>query len=254
MTTDRDITEPVILLHTGAIYGGERDEYDIEPYHGAGLEAFCDAHPGETVRFVPESVADALRAEVEAFKAGSERLMLAGAALRAEVAAERARADMHADLGRRTAEALGLDPSDGRSDMPERVRALRAEVARLTEERTKLCELLTNANRDRQALRADAERLDSRRIRLTVFGEWGPEPTEFRDIDLRAAIDAARAREASPIAAFMAQQAEASRPLRPGEPCPDCDGTGTAGGQFAGGYWPCERCGATGAGTQEADR
>lgn len=64
----------------------------------------------------------------------------------------------------------------------------------------------------------------------------------------------ARTQEADPIAAFMAQQAEASRPLRPGEPCPDCDGTGTAGGQFTGGYWPCERCGATGAGTQGADR
>jgi hypothetical protein len=39
--------------------------------------------------------------------------------LREDLAGEQARADMHADLGRRTAEALGLKPEEGRSHMPE---------------------------------------------------------------------------------------------------------------------------------------
>ncbi len=51
--------------------------------------------------------------------------------LREELAASEARADMHADLGRRTAEALGLTPEEGRSHMPELAEALRADAGRL---------------------------------------------------------------------------------------------------------------------------
>jgi hypothetical protein len=47
--------------------------------------------------------------------------------LREELAAAEARADMHADLGRRTAEALGIPLEEGRADMPEVAARLRAE-------------------------------------------------------------------------------------------------------------------------------
>lgn len=47
-------------------------------------------------------------------------------------------------------------------------------------------------------LRKDAERLDSGRIRLVVRDDFGdPAPTVFMQVDLRAAIDAAMAKEAS---------------------------------------------------------
>ena len=167
-------------------------------------------------------------------------------------------------------------------DLADTIEALRAEVAEVREELQSvlaswnaivaaigspthggavgharaLRERAERAEAERDALRADAERLDSGVIALETWSAFEGERVTcvHSGVNLRAAIDAARAREADPIAAFMAQQAEASRPLRPGEPCPDCDGTGAAGGQFTGGYWPCERCGATGAGTQEADR
>jgi hypothetical protein len=48
--------------------------------------------------------------------------------LRADLAAEQARADMHADLGRRTAEALGLTDEVGRGHMPEVAKALMKQV------------------------------------------------------------------------------------------------------------------------------
>jgi hypothetical protein len=51
--------------------------------------------------------------------------------LREELAAERARADMHADLGRRTAEALGIPLEEGRSHMPEVAGRLRVKVESL---------------------------------------------------------------------------------------------------------------------------
>jgi hypothetical protein len=47
--------------------------------------------------------------------------------LREDLAGEHARADMHADLGRRTAEALGIPPEEGRSHMPEVAGKMRAE-------------------------------------------------------------------------------------------------------------------------------
>lgn len=48
-----------------------------------------------------------------------------------------------------------------------------------------------------RALRKDAERLDSGRIRLVVRDDFGdPAPTVFVQVDLRAAIDAAMAKEA----------------------------------------------------------
>jgi hypothetical protein len=47
--------------------------------------------------------------------------------LREELAATEARADMHADLGRRTADALGIPLEEGRAHMPEVALRLRAE-------------------------------------------------------------------------------------------------------------------------------
>jgi hypothetical protein len=47
--------------------------------------------------------------------------------LREELAASESRADMHADLGRRTAEALGIPLEEGRAHMPEVAGKMRAE-------------------------------------------------------------------------------------------------------------------------------
>jgi hypothetical protein len=60
--------------------------------------------------------------------------------LREDLAGEQARAEMHADLGRRTAEALGLKPEEGRSHMPEVAKRLKAE----NEEWRKQCDTLTH--------------------------------------------------------------------------------------------------------------
>jgi len=41
--------EPLFLLHTGAIYGNERGDWDIEANSGKAVDAYCDANPGKTV-------------------------------------------------------------------------------------------------------------------------------------------------------------------------------------------------------------
>lgn len=100
----------------------------------------------------------------------------------AERDAEAARAELHADLCARTAQALGLERFEGRSDMPERVAALVAE---------------------RDGLRADAERYrwlrdgDSNPCAGWCIAYWDIDDAEWvadcrdaRFID--AAIDAAR--------------------------------------------------------------
>jgi hypothetical protein len=51
--------------------------------------------------------------------------------LREELAGEQARANLHADLGRRTAEALGLTDEEGRAHMPEVAGKMRADAERL---------------------------------------------------------------------------------------------------------------------------
>lgn len=49
--------------------------------------------------------------------------------------------------------------------------------------------------RENAALREDKERLDSGMIRLRAFSEWGNEWCIHTRLDLRAAVDAARAEE-----------------------------------------------------------
>lgn len=52
--------------------------------------------------------------------------------------------------------------------------------------------------RENAALRKDKDRLDSGMIRLRAFSEWGNGWCVHSGIDLRAAIDAARAKEGQP--------------------------------------------------------
>jgi hypothetical protein len=41
--------EPVALLHTGAMFGNERDEYEFEVNGHERLERFCDQHPDQKI-------------------------------------------------------------------------------------------------------------------------------------------------------------------------------------------------------------
>lgn len=40
---------PLFLLHTGAIYGNERGDWEVEAESGKAVDAYCDANPGKTV-------------------------------------------------------------------------------------------------------------------------------------------------------------------------------------------------------------
>jgi hypothetical protein len=58
---------------------------------------------------------------------------------------------------------------------------------------------IVNLERENAALRADKERLDSRTIRIIHRDDFGNQsPCIHAGIDIRAAIDAARAKEAKP--------------------------------------------------------
>lgn len=66
---------------------------------------------------------------------------------------------------------------------------------------SKVAELMQKTQQletENAALREDKERLDSGMIRLRAFSEWGNEWCIHTHLDLRAAIDAARAEEAKP--------------------------------------------------------
>ena len=45
--------EPLFLLHTGSMYGNERDEYEVEADSGERVDRFCDQHPGQTFPLYP---------------------------------------------------------------------------------------------------------------------------------------------------------------------------------------------------------
>jgi hypothetical protein len=43
------LVEPLFLLHCGAVFDGERDDWDTEANSGAAVDALADRHPGETL-------------------------------------------------------------------------------------------------------------------------------------------------------------------------------------------------------------
>ena len=43
------LAEPLFLLHTGAVYGNERGDWEVEANSGKAVDAYCDANPGKTV-------------------------------------------------------------------------------------------------------------------------------------------------------------------------------------------------------------
>lgn len=73
--------------------------------------------------------------------------------LRADLAAEQARADMHADLGRRTAEALGIPLEEGRAHMPELAMALKRDAEALRLAVAKEMDVFIRAGRWTEAVR-----------------------------------------------------------------------------------------------------
>lgn len=42
----RPILEPPFLLHCGALFGGERDEWVVEANSGRAVDELADQHPG----------------------------------------------------------------------------------------------------------------------------------------------------------------------------------------------------------------
>lgn len=56
----RPLSEPLFLLHCGALSDGERDEWDVEANSGRAVDALADQHPGETLHLyalTPDDVA-----------------------------------------------------------------------------------------------------------------------------------------------------------------------------------------------------
>jgi hypothetical protein len=75
--------------------------------------------------------------------------------LRADLAAAEARADMHADLGRRTAEALGIPLEEGRAHMPEvagRLREQNASLVKCLFQMQEVAKVLTRQNSEMLAI------------------------------------------------------------------------------------------------------
>ena len=56
----RPLGEPLFLLHCGALFGGERDEWETEANSGRAVDELADQHPGQTLNLyalTPEEVA-----------------------------------------------------------------------------------------------------------------------------------------------------------------------------------------------------
>ena len=111
--------------------------------------------------------------------------------LREELAGEQARADMHADLGRRTAEALGLTPEEGRAHMPEVAAKLREEMEWMRKHANAQAVAASLAFDETAQRRAEVEalRADAGRYRWLRANQ-----ENLTDPELDAAIDAAIAK------------------------------------------------------------
>ena len=72
------LSEPLFLLHCGELFGGERDDWDVEANSGRAVDALADQHPGETLHLyalTEEEVAavNKLRARKEWMKRETHR-------------------------------------------------------------------------------------------------------------------------------------------------------------------------------------
>ncbi len=70
------LVEPLFFLHCGALFGGERDDWETEANSGAAVDALADQHPGETLNLyalTPEDVAAVNKARKEAAWKASRR-------------------------------------------------------------------------------------------------------------------------------------------------------------------------------------
>ena len=73
------LVEPLFLLHCGAVFDGERDDWDTEANSGAAVDALADQHPGETLglyALTPDEVAVVNKARKEAAWKAARRLDL----------------------------------------------------------------------------------------------------------------------------------------------------------------------------------
>ena len=80
-TPARPLGEPLFLLHTGSLFGNERDEWEVEANNQAAVHELAEAQPlGATLRLyalTPEEVAavNKLRARLEWMKRDTARCM-----------------------------------------------------------------------------------------------------------------------------------------------------------------------------------
>lgn len=54
----RPLSEPLFLLHCGELFGGERDDWDVEANSGRVVDELADQHPGETLHLYALSAED----------------------------------------------------------------------------------------------------------------------------------------------------------------------------------------------------
>lgn len=54
------LPEPLFLLHCGAVFGNERDDWETEANSGRAVDALADQHPGETLGLYDEHTVLAL--------------------------------------------------------------------------------------------------------------------------------------------------------------------------------------------------
>lgn len=82
------LAEPLFLLHCGAVFDGERDDWDTEANSGAAVDALADRHPGETLGLYALTPAD-VGAVNAARKERADRISAAATALNTAATATR---------------------------------------------------------------------------------------------------------------------------------------------------------------------
>lgn len=94
---DTPLPDPLFLLHTGALFDGERDDWDIEANSGAAVDALADLNPGATIGLHDEHAVRRLLATEQASRQAAQ---IENEALKAECLRLQTKADQAAGLSR----------------------------------------------------------------------------------------------------------------------------------------------------------
>jgi hypothetical protein len=95
---DAPLPEPLFLLHTGALFDGERDDWDTEANIGAAVDALANARPGATIGLHDEHE---VRRLLAAERASRQDAQIENEALKAECLRLQTKHDQAAGLVRR---------------------------------------------------------------------------------------------------------------------------------------------------------